>query len=43
MDEAFPDDGEVLPVSAAAQSGLGQLKRALWERVEGGKPAAQVR
>jgi GTP-binding protein len=43
MDEAFPDDVEVLPVSAAAQIGLGQLKRALWERVKGGKPAAQVR
>jgi GTP-binding protein len=30
----FPDNVEILPVSAVAQMGLQQLKRALWNKVQ---------
>jgi GTP-binding protein len=38
--EGFPDDAEVLPISAVARQGLDRLKERLWTFVEAEREAA---
>ena len=40
--DAFPEDVELLPISAVAQIGLDRLKRQLFEKVEGVKASSLV-
>ena len=40
--QGFPDDIDVLPISAVAQRGLGPLKEALWAHVERARQRAEA-